>query len=264
MLQILKIEWLKVKNYRAFWILFCLYILAIFGANIIAYSINNQIKGNTGQLVPSLYAFPTTWHMTAYVSTFLFLFPGLLIINHTGNEFSFKTNRQNIIDGWSRKQFITVKLLFAVIISFVATIAVFLTGLLLGTIASKGGNESMTENLHYIPYFFLQTLLYCVFAVFIVTWVRKSGLSIGIYFGYCMIIENIISSALFWTFREGGNEKFNQVLPLQSSDSLIRTPKLSSMMPFGNLSDTTLIILTLGYIALFSFLSYRSYIRKDL
>lgn len=43
MLQLLKIEWLKVKNYRTFWILSGLYLFSIWGANYIAYMVQNKI-----------------------------------------------------------------------------------------------------------------------------------------------------------------------------------------------------------------------------
>lgn len=265
MLQLLKIEWLKVKNYRAFWILLILYIIAIVGANVIAYTINNRVREEgAGAIVPSLYSFPTTWNMVTYVSTFLFLFPGLLMINHAGNEFSFKTSRQNIIDGWSRKDFISVKLMFAVIVSAIATIAVFLTGLILGKIASEGSTEPITNDLHFVLYFFLQTLLYCIVAIFIVVWIRRSGLAIGIYFAYSLIIENIIAGAVFYSLKDTGNTKFSQALPLQSSDSLIRTPKLEEILPGQNFSDTTLLVIVCFYILFFSWLSFRNFTRRDL
>ena len=265
MIRLIKIEWLKVKNYRAFWILLILYAVAIIGINLIAWTINSQVRENPGgTIIPNLYSYPTTWNMVAYVSTFLFLFPGLIIINHTGNEFNFKTSRQNIIDGWTRGNFITVKLLFAVFISAIATITVFITGILLGSIASGGSSNSIIDGIQYVPYFFLQTLLYCIVAVFIVMWVRRSGLAIGIYFAYSMVIENLVSGSLFWTLKESGNTKFRQLLPLESSDALIRTPKIQAFLPGQNFSDTTLLIIVTAYILFFSWLSYRNFTKKDL
>ena len=48
------------------------------------------------------------------------------------NEFSFRTHRQNIIDGWSRRQFVDVKIAMAVIIALVSTLMVILTALVFG------------------------------------------------------------------------------------------------------------------------------------
>ncbi len=266
MLNLLKIEWLKVKNYRAFWILLILYIVAILGLNFIVFTINNQVRESSAgaALVPSLYSYPTLWNMATYVSSFLFLFPGLLIINNIGNEFSFKTSRQNVIDGWNREDFITVKLVFAVAISAIATLAVFLTGLLLGVFASDGVSGSFADSIYYLLYFFLQTLLYCIVAIFIVVWIRRAGLAIGIYFAYSLILENVISGLVFWALRASNNTRFSQLLPLQSSDSLIRTPKIDKILPGQNFSDAILIGLTLAYIVFFSWLSYRNFTKRDL
>jgi ABC-2 type transport system permease protein len=265
MRHLLKIEWLKLKNYRTFWILFILYMVAIIGANFLVYQINNQARAdpsNLGKMIPTLYSFPKTWNMVTFVSTFLFLFPGLLLINHSCNEFNYKTSRQNIIDGISRKDYISVKLFLPVILSFLATIMVFLTGILLGYMAS-GSFDDFGSNLKYIFYFFLQTLVYCIIAVFIAHWVRRSGLALGIYFAYSLILENIIEGLIYWALRGTGNGKFSHVLPLGSSDSLIRTPEIGDMLS-NNLSDATLIILSFGYAILFSWLSYRRFLKRDI
>jgi hypothetical protein len=240
-------------------------MFAILGINLIVWSVNNQIRQTEASvIVPSLYSAPTTWNMVTYVSTFLFLFPGLIMINHTGNEFNFKTSRQNIIDGWQRKDFISVKILFAVVLSLTATIMVFLTGLLLGFLSSQGNNTPLFENSQYLLYFFLQTLLYCIVAIFIVFWIRRSGLAIGIYFAYSLVIENLLAGLVFWLLRNNGNTRFSQLFPLQSSDSLIQTPRLKDIMPGQNFSPVVLVVLVCFYIILFCWLSYRSFTRRDL
>ncbi len=58
----------------------------------------------------SPYDFAHTWQTTSYVGGWLLLLPGLLLILLITNEFSFRTHRQNIIDGWARKDFYNVKL----------------------------------------------------------------------------------------------------------------------------------------------------------
>src|SRR5215213_11080408 len=117
MLQRLGIEWMKLKNYRTFWILSGLYLLSIVGINYIVFTIQQKIyadqqaKGMAKMIIGDIpYSFPTVWQMTAYVSSFLLFIPGLLMIISITNEYSYKTHRQNIIDGWNRRQFITVKM----------------------------------------------------------------------------------------------------------------------------------------------------------
>jgi Fe2+ transport system protein B len=43
MKKLIKIEWMKVKDYRTFWVLSVLYLISIFGANLIAFRIQQSI-----------------------------------------------------------------------------------------------------------------------------------------------------------------------------------------------------------------------------
>src|SRR5262245_5768224 len=104
MWELLSIEWKKLKNYRTFWILLCLYIVSVIGANYIAYRIQQaiyeakQTKGMASMVLGTPpYSFPDVWQTTANVSSYLLFIPGLLLIISISNEFSFKTHRQNVI-----------------------------------------------------------------------------------------------------------------------------------------------------------------------
>src|SRR5215831_17005374 len=137
MLKLLKIEWLKLKNYRTFWILSSLYLISIVGINYIVFYIQQRIfeekqsKGIAEMLIGNRpYAFPTVWQMTSYVSSFILFLPGLIMILFITNEFSFKTHRQNVIDGISRKDFISVKIMLALIIAILSTIVVAITAMI--------------------------------------------------------------------------------------------------------------------------------------
>src|SRR5690349_11643499 len=105
MLKLLKIEWMKLKYYRTFWVLTILYLASIVGINFIVFYIQQRIfeekqsKGIAEILIGNRpYSFPNVWHMTSYVSSYLLFLPGLLMIIFITNEFSYKTHRQNIID----------------------------------------------------------------------------------------------------------------------------------------------------------------------
>src|SRR5918993_3455473 len=164
MLHLLKIEWLKLKNYRTFWILSALYIISIFGINYIVYRIQENIynakeaKGMAEMVIGSRpYSFPIVWQMASFVSTFLLFLPGLLLIISITNEYSYKTHRQNIIDGWSRKDFISVKLMQALLLAFISTVAVFFTALWFGFTSATPFDSG---KIYYLGYFFVQTLTY--------------------------------------------------------------------------------------------------------
>ena len=57
-----------------------------------------------------------------FVSSFLLFIAGLIMIILVTNEYSFKTHRQNVIDGVTRTQFIVTKLACGVIIALASTV----------------------------------------------------------------------------------------------------------------------------------------------
>ncbi len=267
MLQLLKIEWLKVKNYRTFWILSTLYLLSIWGINYIVYVIQWKIyhDKNAGDAAKLFlggppYAFPKVWAMTSYVSSFLLFIAGLLIIIIVTNEFSFKTHRQNIIDGQTRTQFIVTKLVCGVVVALVSTLFVFLTAMFFGLTAES--SDFSFENFQYIFYFFLQALSYCWLAVFFSLLFKRSGISIGVFFLYTIVLENVLVQAL--NHYANGSGKY---LPIQSSDELLPLPfleKVQQQISPNEVNTTLQLALVLVYLAAYFFFSKRKFETDDL
>src|SRR3954447_19389424 len=118
MFQLLKVEWMKVKNYRTFWVLSVLYLVSVFGVNYISYQVwDARPKSNSmpTAVIGTPFDFPDVWHVVSFTASFLMFMLGLLVIISFTNEYSYKTHRQNIIDGWSRKEFILVKIALTII-----------------------------------------------------------------------------------------------------------------------------------------------------
>jgi ABC-2 type transport system permease protein len=267
MLQLLKIEWLKVKNYRTFWILSALYLLSIWGINYIVYVIQWKIyhDKNSGDAAKLFlggppYAFPKVWAMTSYVSSYLLFIAGLIMIITVTNEFSFKTHRQNIIDGETRTQFIVTKLMCGVVMALVSTLFVFLTAIFFGLTAGDG--DFSFENLQYIFYFFLQALSYCWLAVFFSLLFKRSGISIGVFFLYTIVLENVLVQVLNYYVNGTG-----RYLPIQSSDELLPLPffeKVQQEISKTEVNTTLQLILVFAYLAAYFFLSKRKFETDDL
>jgi ABC-2 type transport system permease protein len=266
MLHLLKIEWLKVKNYRTFWILSALFLISIFGINYIAFNVQQKIytsqqaKGMAGMILGAPpYSFPTTWQMTSYMSGFLLFIPGLLMIISVTNEYSYKTHRQNIIDGLSRTQFILIKMMLAVIAAFVSTMMVFFTALSFGFI---DGTEGISfANFQSIPYFFIQALSFSSVALLISILCRRSGIAIGVYFLYSVILENLCAGLLNHYADYSG-----RYLPLQATDNLIPFPVFRSaqkqFIPEANIY--VLLFLSALYLAAYFFIIKRKFETDDL
>lgn len=245
LLHLLRVEWMKVRNYTPFAAVSLFFLLGIVGANYVVYSFKKKVMDPadpTGIISgTSPYDFDMVWQTCSYVAGYLLLLPGLLLIMLMTNEFSFRTHRQNIIDGWSRRQFIDVKIFMALIAALLSTVVVFLTALGFGL--ASGTSVSFTA-MAPIGFFFLKAISYNMIALLISVLVRKTGFAIGVYFIY-LWLENFIA-ALLEIFsirlkadhnRDLGN--LGDYLPMNASDGLLHMPsstlsriaKSSKIMP---------------------------------
>ena len=217
-MHFLKIEWMKVKNYKAFWIFSILYFFSILGINYTGYYINDltvsSVPGSS-ILLGSPYGFPKVWQTVGWMSSWLLYFPGILFIMLLTNEFNYKTHRQNIIDGLSRTQFIYVKMMLCVLIALVSTIIVGLVAFFFGMYENAAAFSF--QNVQYIGMFFIQTLSYTAVALVIATLFRRSGIAIGIYFLYAEILDQLLSLAASHYFNNAG-----RYFPLESNDNPFR------------------------------------------
>ena len=240
MWHLIKIEWLKIYKYRAFIILLGLFVLSVLGLNYIVNEITSMRENPLSAFTNTAFSFPKVWHTATYLSSFLLFIPGLIMILLLCNEFSFKTHRQNVIDGVSRSQFIHTKLLLALIFSLLLTLLVTLTACLFGAI-NGGGTFSLTS-MRYIPYFFIQSILYLNVGMVFALIFKRSGISIGVYFLYIFILENVLSLILNKYLSPLG-----ALLPLEASDNLIPVP-VSLGLPDNTPGEGYLLIACLVWI----------------
>lgn len=230
MLSLLKIEWLKIKNYPAFWWMLVIVLLTYPGINIGFFYIYEDIttgKDIANQLARTFlgnpYAFPETWHTVAYFSSHFIFLPAILVIMLVTNEYNFKTNRQNIIDGWSRSEFISSKLIDVLIISFIATFVYFLVALGFGFKADPNNWSRCFEQLYYVPLFYVQIFSQLSIAFLLGYFVRKAFIALGIFIFYNLIVENILVGYL--TLKKIPITGF---LPFEVSDRILVLPAFIS------------------------------------
>ncbi|MEI2747871.1 MAG: ABC transporter permease [Ferruginibacter sp.] len=274
MTNLLKIEWLKIKNYRAFLIISLFFALGVFTSNYIVYSVfSNMVnEAQTATLIGRFnpYDFYYTWQTTSYTTGFLLMLPALLLIILVTNEFTFRTNRQNIIDGWSRDEFVNVKMSLAVIFALVSTVLVILSALLFGLMS---GSDFSVNGISHVGFFFLKALSYNLLAVLISVWVRRTGFAVGIYFIY-LGAENIISQLLdVWSLKLRSSNgidlgSMGDYLPMNASDGLLTFPD----NPLKAIAKTTLptdytyvvVAFAVAYVVLFYWLGRKKIVEKDL
>ena len=225
MLRLVKIEYLKLKSNRALWILLGLYFVAIAAVAIGAGAFLDYMtaegmdyRGINPSIFP-IYDWEDIYHNLAYLASFFAVFPAFLLIISVSNEYTYKTHRQNIIDGLSRKEFFLSKLSFAAFLALVSAAFLFLLGLVLGLINSESGLSAFTNSLVFIPGHAIQLFCFFLFSILLVLIIRRSGITIVLLLIYSLILEPILSALLKWQVPELGS-----VLPLDSIASIIRIP----------------------------------------
>jgi ABC-2 type transport system permease protein len=260
MQRLLQIEWMKLKHYRAFKVFGILYLAGIFGVLFITRIIYQNIP--SAEIVRSFlrnpFEYPTLWNTTGWLNSWLLFFPGWLIINHCVNEFNFKTHRQNIIDGWSREQFITAKLLlilgFAVVITLINIIAAIMMGFLLGAPFSFDGFE-------YMGFVFVQSLIYLLFAFMLAILLRRSGLAAGIFFLFGLIFEVLAKELTNHALKLSPAGYY---FPLQVSDELVPFPFLQQQLSANVPGVAALLTGCIAYCSLYVYFAFRKFKRDDL
>ena len=262
MQHLLKIEWLKVKNYKAFWIFSILYSFAILGINYTGFYVNELAAQNMPAseiLLGTPYAFPKVWQTVGFMSSWLLYFPGILFIMLLTNEFNFKTHRQNIIDGWTRKEFVTVKFIFAILFSLVATFFNFLVALLFGMITT--GSHFSFAGVENIGYIFIQTVAYITFAMFLAVLLRRSGAAIAVFFLYGLIFEYLITTLLNFKMNL---TPFGYFLPLQVTDVMLPIPFGNQIIYKGAPDLWILVLASVVYICAYYFFALKKFTEEDL
>jgi ABC-2 type transport system permease protein len=260
MIKHLQTEWLKIKNYRAFWIFLGLYLISIVAINYIAFYIYNETIRQEPMMASQIknpYAFPNVWHTVGFMGSWLLYFPGIIIILLTSNEFNFKTHRQNIIDGWSRLTFVQTKLLLVVILSIVTTVISFLTALIFGL---ASGDDFTTDGMVNIFYIFLQSLSYIFLALLLAVLFRRSGVALIVFFVYGLIFEGIISILM----NRYIHEQSGYFLPLQGTDVLLPLPFGNEIIYRNSPQPIVLVATALLYLGLYYFFLIRKFERDDL
>jgi ABC-type transport system involved in multi-copper enzyme maturation permease subunit len=229
--NILQTEWLKVKNYKAFWLLLSVTAISYPGINGVAYyAFKDSIdaKSQSGQLVKMLlgnpFAFPQTFHTTAYLSSFFTFIPAIVIIMLITNEYMFKTHRQNIIDGWKKNTFVWGKMLSVLFITLIVTLFYVAVAVAIGIIATKDfENAQLFNQSQFIVLFFLQVFCQLSIAFLLGLLIRKAFIAYGIYIFYTFILENILGGLFKLKAKKWGAD-FGHYLPFEISDRLIPLP----------------------------------------
>ena len=270
-MHLLKLEWLKLKKIRIFRVIVILYMVALPGLLLTVKTFNIEID-EMPPFLPTfdiLFKFPTVWEWLAYVGNWLsFFFLGFLGVIMVTNEYSYKTLRQNIITGLSRKEYYFSKVNFIFAASAVVTLYYILWCLIFGFIHTDTiYSNTILKNTSYIFRFFLLNLGYMSFGFLLGMLIKRTGIALLIYVTYIMVIESILRGVHLYFFQNRSMHYF----PMNALEDLCPFPFMEQAKDFTEengfdllLDPNEAILMSVIYISLYFLISYRVMQKSDL
>ncbi len=258
MLNLIHIEYKKLIPYSTFWAIFGMFFIftpiVFYGAGQI------KIEGFPIDFA-TMYNFPNVWNNITYIASWFNLLIGMLMVILVCNEFSFKTFRQQVIDGQSKADFIVSKILLMTSFALICTTYLFICGSVFGLLS--GGDGSFTSQISFLLIYFIQALGYMSVGLIIAVLIRSSALSIIMFI--CSILAESIIRALV-------PDAIDQYFPMKIISNLTPFPTPEGMMveqmknavlPDVMALSTTLTVAVI-YVIAFWGISYFILTKKDI
>jgi ABC-type transport system involved in multi-copper enzyme maturation permease subunit len=281
MFRLLAIEFHKIRFNKAskvlsiiyFGLLTCIALIAAIKFDI------GPIKFHLAEM--GIFNFPYIWHFNTYMAAILKFFLLLVIVSMMSNEYSYKTLKQNLIDGLSKKEFILSKFYTVIAFAAISTVFVFVVSLVLGLMYSDYNEIAIIlSDLEYLLAFFIKLVGFFSFGLFLGILVKRSAFAVGAMLVW-LIGESMFKGYLFYALRNADNtsEQVNnimQFLPLEAMANLIKEPfsRLGAVKSIANQVGETFtksysvellnILIVSAWTFVFIYLSYALLKKRDL
>jgi len=267
MLHLLQVDLKKLTSYRTFWVVCGLYFITL--AFVTASGMEflkllaRMVEGIGSSInidrIP-LYHFPDVWLNLIWFSGLLKVVLGIMVVISITNEFSYRTVRQNIIDGLSRSEFLISKILTNVLLSLMSVAMIFIIGLITGLIYSPSFDFSkLITDLEFFLAYFLEIFFFLSFALMLGIVIQRSGLTI-ILLLLSQMIEWIITANLDDTFPELVN-----FFPMRAIWNLIDFPiQRYFFQEIRDYIDVGTAAIVIFWTVLFNYLSYLKLKKSDI
>ncbi|MBT5933108.1 ABC transporter permease [Crocinitomicaceae bacterium] len=243
--RLLTIEWLKLKHLSTLKVILIVYAILL---PLIFYCLSlmpvyEQVYNH------QIYQFPDVYHYVTYISSFFNLLIGVIIVVFTCNEIKYKTQRQNLIDGLSKKELILSKFYVVALLSIFITLYTFLIAVIFGF---SNGSTDIFNGIRYIGFYQIATFGYFIFAFFLANLLKNPALSIVFY--------------LLSTFLEGMTglfaKDYSQFFPLSTFSTLIPMPVIPDGFEYA-MTEMQRASLGLFYVFVFLYVSYYILTKRD-
>ena len=271
MLRLLHLEWFKLRHSRYFWALFGLFVLILLALPLgvrgfLAYLTSQGesiLRLDISALEIPLYDFVDLWQNQAWIYTLFSLFLGFIPVISIGNEYSYGTIRQNVIDGLSPAQLYWSKVLMILALSGVVTLITGLIGLVTGYLWSPVTEwDFVVQNMVFLPAYGLHLVAFQLLCLMVALLIKRTGIVMALLTFYIYGVEFIGQGILRFKLEWEMAAKF---LPGRATHMLIPNP-----FPKYILQETVTtvpldgLLLAIGCVVLYGGLSYLLLVRRDL
>ncbi len=231
MIKLLNIEWIKIRNSKSFKVLGLIWLIAFIAIpvgfnSLIEWFESMGLEGS--ELLPikptdfPVFDFLDIWQNLAYIYKFITILLCFVIIVNVSNEFNYKTIRQNIIDGMSKKEFVFSKFLFIIVSSLIASILLTLLGMIIGAAFSPTSEITVVfQNFNFVFAYFLHLVLHLSYCLFFAVLLKRSGIVIALLIVYSYILEPTLTQIVSIPLNSMWLTKF---FPMNASWNLIPRP----------------------------------------
>lgn len=185
-IHLLKIDLKKLTSYRTFWVICGLYFITLAFATASGMEFLKWLARtfeDFGQEIDinriPLYHFPDVWLNLIWFSGWFKIVLAIMVVISVTNEYSYRTLRQNVIDGLSRTQFLFSKVLTNVLLSLMSVVMIFVIGLVTGLIYSpSAAYENIFSDVEFFPAYFLEIFFFLSYTLMLSVLIQRAGLTI--------------------------------------------------------------------------------------
>lgn len=239
-MRLLSIELFKIWHNKTSRVLILGYFLLIFSIAILS-TINVEfgpIKFNLAE--QGIFNFPYIWHFNTFVIALLKIFFAIIIVAMIGNEYSYKTLKQNLIDGLSKSEFLWSKIYAIVAFVTLSTLLVFVISLILGGIYSDYNEfQIIFSDLEYLLAYAIKLFGFFTFCLFLAILIKRSAFALG-FLALWQVFEGIAYGLMRWKLSDFipvlSAEQVIKFFPLQAIGNLIKEP-FTRLSAIQNIAD---------------------------
>ncbi len=239
-MRLLGIELYKIWHNKTSRVLMFGYFLLIFSIAILS-TINVEfgpIKFNLAE--QGIFNFPYIWHFNTFIIALLKIFFAIVIVAMIANEYSYKTIKQNLIDGMSKGEFLKSKVYTIATFVGISTLLVFIISLILGGIYSDYNEfQIIFSELEYLLAYAVKLFGFFSFCLFLAILIKRSAFALG-FLALWQVFEGIAYGLLRWRLSDLipqlSAEQVIKFFPLRSIGNLITEP-FTRLSAIQNIAD---------------------------